>query len=135
MLTLIATALAAHLAAFPGQPAEGDAVLRVEGRCLYSPEVERQAEGAVLIGCGEVTLAETSVAFARRGFAEAARFEGAWNGDQFTITQVVMRGIEGARPARGSCHVLLRDERVVRLQCTAVSGPRGYIANFVVPLL
>ena len=134
MFVLLATSLAIQLAAFPGLGADGE-VLRVEGRCLYSPEIERQAEGAVLIGCGEVTLAENSVAFAQRGFAEAARFEGVWDGDEFTIDHVTMRGIEGARPARGSCQVVLREERVVRVQCTATSGPRGYVANFVVPLL
>lgn len=134
MSVLIAAALVAQLAAYPGQTS-GEATLRVEGRCVYTAELEQQAQGATLILCGEVTLSEGSVAFAQRGFAETARFEGSWDGDEFTIDRVITRGLGGTRDAEGTCRVFARGEQVIRLQCTATSGPLGYVANFVVPLL
>jgi hypothetical protein len=133
--SLLLAQLMAQPVAFPGQTAASNGTLRTEGRCVYSPELEERAQGATLVLCGEATLTAGTVAFAQRGFAETARFEGRWDGDEFMIERVVTRGLGGDREADGTCHVLLRDEQVIRITCTAISGPHGYIANFVVPLL
>jgi hypothetical protein len=135
MIAVLASLFLAQPVVFPGQTAADEGTLRVEGRCVYSPELEEQAQGATLIVCGEVTLMDGSIAFAQRGFAETARFDGRWDGDEFAIERVVTRGLGGEREASGTCHTVLRDEQVIRITCTATSGPRGYLANFVVPLL
>lgn len=135
MILVLASLLLAHPVAFPDDSESSDGSIRVEGRCLYSSELEEEAQGASLIICGEVILGKSSIAFAPRGFSETVRFEGEWHGDDFTIGRVVTRGIGGDHEASGTCHVVYREGEVIRLAWTATAGPHGYVANFVVPVL
>ncbi|MFC3098290.1 hypothetical protein [Alteraurantiacibacter palmitatis] len=118
------------LAQFPaGEAAE----LRLEGRCIYPDELARQAGTAQLVTCGEAMLNGQGIAFAARGFVPNLRFIGSWNGSELQLTHVARRGQRAADEARGSCRLEFRQNEISAIVCTAVAGPRSYIANFIVP--
>ncbi|MCL6250245.1 hypothetical protein M3P36_04170 [Altererythrobacter sp. KTW20L] len=107
--------------------------IRLEGRCTYPPEVSAEVEGATLVQCGEALLREDGIAFASRGFEPSIRFVGSWNGSELDLHHVARRGRNRADEARGWCRLQYRGEDVSAIVCTAVAGPRSYLANFIVP--
>jgi len=117
------------------QPSDNLETLRIEGRCTYSPALIEEADGAVLLQCGEARLSATGIAFAARGFDPTVRFAGSWDGDALTVTQVARRGYDEAESARGFCRVETREQEIAAVVCSVVAGPRSYLANFIVPRL
>ena len=113
-------------------PASTDS-LRVEGRCTYPDAVVAEVEGATLVQCGEATLTEDGIAFASRGFAPSIRFVGQWDGSELDLHHVARRGRDEADEARGWCRLQYRGDTISAIVCTAVAGPRSYVANFIVP--
>jgi hypothetical protein len=111
---------------------DGDtAQMRLEGRCTYPEELVRRAGTAHLVRCGEATLTEDGIAFAARGFPPNARFIGTWDGSELQLTRIA--GRDRADEARGTCRLEFRDSAISAIVCTAVAGPRSYVANFIVP--
>ena len=118
------------LAQFTPGPAD---VLRLEGRCTYSPALVEQAQGAVLVACGEALLTEDGIAFAARGFAPSVRFSGAWSGAELDLQHVTRRGNDEPDAARGTCRLEFREADISAIVCSAIAGPRSYLVNFIMP--
>lgn len=130
---MLALLTAVALAQF-SPPGAADEV-HVEGQCTYPADLVERAGGTLLVTCGEAVLSADSVTFAARGFAPTIRFVGAWDGNELEVSHIARRGQDAAEVARGSCRVQLREERFSAIVCTAIAGPRSYLANFIVPLL
>lgn len=107
--------------------------LRVEGRCTYPDAVVAEVEGATLVQCGEAWLTAEGIAFAARGFEPSIRFVGEWDGSELDLHHVARRGRDRADEARGWCRLQYRGNAISAIVCTAVAGPRSYLANFIVP--
>lgn len=118
------------LAQFNPAPAES---LRVEGRCTYPAAVAAEVEGATLVQCGEVVLSQHGISFASRGFEPSIQFVGEWDGSELDLHHIARRGREQADEARGWCRLQYRGDDISAIVCTAVAGPRSYLANFIVP--
>ena len=127
MLSLITTLLLAQFNSGSAEP------LRVEGRCTYPQALVEQAQGALLVPCGEAVLTENGIAFASRGFAPSLSFSGAWTGSELNLHHVLRRGSDRPDDARGTCRLEYRDAEISAIVCSVIAGPRSYIANFIVP--
>lgn len=127
MLFLLTGLLTVQLPSEPVEP------LRLEGRCTYPAAVMTEVQGATLVQCGEAVLSEDGIAFASRGFEPSIRFGGTWDGGELDLRHVARRGRATVDEARGWCRLQYRGEDISAIVCTAVAGPRSYLANFIVP--
>lgn len=109
-------------------------VLSLNGRCVYPVALGPPLPGETRSICDHVEASDTTIEFRHGGSTQWMRFSGSMDDDRMTVRSVAATGVE-ERPARGSCKIFHKRERVSAVSCLALAGGRSFVANFQPPLL